>query len=257
MGTSHSLVDQRRETWVLAAHRMSRERAIIVITSPSRSPSTSLAAQGAFPGLASPTSTASEPSRRPNCGDQRDAEKGAKAKLSLFLREKEKESISPLLSLDLLLNLLVLSLSLSLSLRPTGIPKFYRWLSERYPLVNQPVLGTHVPEVDALYLDMNGIIHNCTHGNDPSSKMTETEMILRIFQYLDKLFSIVQPQKLLFMAVDGERTCFLFCFLKKEGEKEKESLEKRKKKLTPFSSTLSLSLSLSQNSTQASPRAPR
>lgn len=152
MGTSHSLVDQRRETWVLAAHRMSRERAIIVITSPSRSPSTSLAAQGAFPGLASPTSTASEPSRRPNCGDQRDAEKGAKAKLSLSLREKEKESISPLLSLDLLLNLLVLSLSLSLSLRPTGIPKFYRWLSERYPLVNQPVLGTHVPEVDNLYL---------------------------------------------------------------------------------------------------------
>ena len=113
---SHSLVDQRRETWVLAAHRMSRERAITVITSPSRSPSTSLAAQGAFPGLASPTSTASEPSRRPNCGDQRDAEKGAKAKLSLSLREKEKESISPLLSLDLLLNLLVLSLSLFLFL---------------------------------------------------------------------------------------------------------------------------------------------
>ena len=51
---------------------------------------------------------------------------------------------------------------------------------------------------------MNGIIHNCTHGNDPGSKLTEEEMVLRIFQYLDKLFSIVQPQKLLFMAVDGE-----------------------------------------------------
>ena len=60
-----------------------------------------------------------------------------------------------------------------------------------------------VPVFDALYLDMNGIIHNCTHGNDPSTKLTETEMILRIFNYLDKLVQIVKPQQLLFMAIDG------------------------------------------------------
>ena len=51
---------------------------------------------------------------------------------------------------------------------------------------------------------MNGIIHNCTHGNDPDTKLTETEMVVRIFNYLDRLFQIVKPQKLLFMAVDGE-----------------------------------------------------
>ena len=84
-----------------------------------------------------------------------------------------------------------------------GIPKFYRWLSERYPLVNQPIAETNVPEVDNLYLDMNGIIHNCTHGNDPGTKLTETEMVVKVFNYLDKLFQIVQPQKLLFMAIDG------------------------------------------------------
>ena len=50
---------------------------------------------------------------------------------------------------------------------------------------------------------MNGIIHNCTHGNDPSTRLTEAEMVLRVFQYLDKLFSIVRPRKLLFMAIDG------------------------------------------------------
>lgn len=75
--------------------------------------------------------------------------------------------------------------------RNAGIPKFYRWLSERYPLVNQPLAATEgAPELDNLYLDMNGIIHNCTHGNDPSSKLTETEMILRIFNYLDKLVQV-------------------------------------------------------------------
>ncbi|KAL4425618.1 hypothetical protein ABPG75_009634 [Micractinium tetrahymenae] len=84
-----------------------------------------------------------------------------------------------------------------------GIPKFYRWLSERYPLINQPGGATVVPIIDNLYLDMNGIIHNCTHGNNPDVKPTEDEMIVKIFTYLDKLFHIVKPQKLLFMAIDG------------------------------------------------------
>lgn len=50
---------------------------------------------------------------------------------------------------------------------------------------------------------MNGIIHNCTHGNDPNVKLTEEEMILKIFAYIEKLFQIIQPQKLLFAAIDG------------------------------------------------------
>lgn len=45
-----------------------------------------------------------------------------------------------------------------------GVPKFYRWLSERYPLINQAIDETTLlPEYDNLYLDMNGIIHNATH----------------------------------------------------------------------------------------------
>ena len=46
-----------------------------------------------------------------------------------------------------------------------GVPKFYRWLSERYPNINQAIGdSTLLPEFDNLYLDMNGIIHNATHG---------------------------------------------------------------------------------------------
>lgn len=43
-------------------------------------------------------------------------------------------------------------------------------------------------------LAQNGIIHNCTHGNNPDVKLTEDEMIVKIFTYLDKLFHIVKPQ---------------------------------------------------------------
>ncbi|GFH25089.1 single-stranded RNA 5'-_3' exonuclease, partial [Haematococcus lacustris] len=85
-----------------------------------------------------------------------------------------------------------------------GIPKFYRWLSERYPLLNQKVTATEgPPEIDNLYLDMNGIIHNCTHANQREIKLGEDDMMLRIFDYIDKLIQIIKPQKLLFMAIDG------------------------------------------------------
>jgi len=85
-----------------------------------------------------------------------------------------------------------------------GIPKFFRWLSERYPLLSQPIGINGCPTTDNLYLDMNGIIHSCTHGNDPTVKLSEEDMVLKIFNYIDRLVHLVKPQQLLFMAIDGE-----------------------------------------------------
>ena len=47
-----------------------------------------------------------------------------------------------------------------------GVPKFYRWISERYPCLSEVVKEYQIPEFDNLYLDMNGIIHTCSHPND-------------------------------------------------------------------------------------------
>ena len=84
-----------------------------------------------------------------------------------------------------------------------GIPKFYRWLSERYPLINQKIDGPICPEFDCLYLDMNGIFHNCSHGHNTPSTITEDEMFTNIFKYVAKLVQMIKPSKLLFLAVDG------------------------------------------------------
>ena len=47
-----------------------------------------------------------------------------------------------------------------------GVPNLYRWLSERYPLINRAVDETMpMPEVDNFYLDANGILHKSTHGD--------------------------------------------------------------------------------------------
>lgn len=86
-----------------------------------------------------------------------------------------------------------------------GIPKFFRWISERYPLCSQLIQESLIPEFDCLYLDMNGIIHNCTHGNsdDVHFRMTEDDQFLSVFYYIEHLFSKIRPKKVFYLAVDG------------------------------------------------------
>lgn len=103
-----------------------------------------------------------------------------------------------------------------------GVPAFFRWLSKKYPSVIVHCIeekpkhldGTTVPvdssqpnpngiEFDNLYLDMNGIIHPCTHPEDRPAPQNEDEMMEAIFDCIDRLVRIVRPRKLLYMAIDG------------------------------------------------------
>ncbi|KAM4084385.1 hypothetical protein ACB094_08G128000 [Castanea mollissima] len=101
-----------------------------------------------------------------------------------------------------------------------GVPSFFRWLINKYPNVvvkaieerqeqDSERIDTTLPnpngiEFDNLYLDMNGIIHPCFHPDDhPSPPETFEEVFHNIFEYIDHLFSIVRPRKLLYMAIDG------------------------------------------------------
>ncbi|KAI9827701.1 MAG: hypothetical protein M1819_006902 [Sarea resinae] len=86
-----------------------------------------------------------------------------------------------------------------------GVPKFFRWMSERYPAISQLIAENRIPEFDCLYLDMNGIIHNCTHkdSDSPTFRMTEDKMFIAIFNYIEHLFAKIRPKQLFFMAIDG------------------------------------------------------
>lgn len=71
-------------------------------------------------------------------------------------------------------------------------------------MISQVVEGDHISEFDNLYLDMNSILHTCTHSNDSTlTRMTEDQMFAAIFNYIDHLFDIIKPKEVFYMAIDG------------------------------------------------------
>lgn len=108
-----------------------------------------------------------------------------------------------------------------------GVPALFRWLSKKYPKIISPVIEetpeevdggdgtkTKVPidargpnpngeEQDNLYLDMNGIVHPCSHPEDRAPPSSEEEMMIAIFEYTERVVNMVRPRKLLMIAVDG------------------------------------------------------
>lgn len=120
-----------------------------------------------------------------------------------------------------------------------GIPRFYRWLSERYPQVNQKLtteltasgntarnlshwltdseVGKRIVQlqtssassfpVDCLYLDLNGILHATAYVAGAGGRMNALDNVdeiwVHIMKYIDDIVQLVKPTTLLFIAVDG------------------------------------------------------
>lgn len=99
-----------------------------------------------------------------------------------------------------------------------GVPALFRWLSRKYPKIISPVIEDELDEeyggsrytdpnpngeIDNLYLDMNGIVHPCSHPEHKPPPETEDEMFLDVFKYTDRVLMMARPRKVLVIAVDG------------------------------------------------------
>ena len=110
-----------------------------------------------------------------------------------------------------------------------GIPRFFRLILEQFPTV---VERTSFKEgfsknasspVDNLYLDANGILHNCAREiyfpaptkprlsrrvaaqptPAPTAEQLERKLFKAITDYMDQLLKFVKPKKLFYIAIDG------------------------------------------------------
>ncbi|CAH8447409.1 unnamed protein product [Schistosoma turkestanicum] len=84
-----------------------------------------------------------------------------------------------------------------------GVPKFFRWISARYPCINQVLRSGEVPVIDHFYLDMNGILHTCSHPEGSKIIFSEEIIFRNICLYIQFLFNLIKPRKTFFLAVDG------------------------------------------------------
>jgi len=133
-----------------------------------------------------------------------------------------------------------------------GIPRFYRLITEQFPTVSQHVSfknGFNCENlIDNLYLDANGILHDCSRtiyfppekvGVKKPAKMTPKKQEQLVFEtickYMHQLLEFVNPQKLFYIAIDGVAP--LAKQTQQRQRRYKSSLEKSDKEIAIFDST--------------------
>jgi 5'-3' exoribonuclease 1 len=107
-----------------------------------------------------------------------------------------------------------------------GIPRFFKWISESYPeTVMKTSFGNEsndktIQSPDCLYLDANGIIHNAVRdvffpapvkrfapkrvkSVELTREQKEKLVFKNICNYMGKLYTLIKPGKLFYIAIDG------------------------------------------------------
>jgi len=102
-----------------------------------------------------------------------------------------------------------------------GIPKYHKWLTERYP--NAFAEGHH-ETADHVYIDINANLHDCMRW-----AANEDAFFTHLFTKLDGLFRVVVPTKSVYLAVDGPASCAK-CLTQRQRRREHLSKDSKSSK---------------------------
>lgn len=82
-----------------------------------------------------------------------------------------------------------------------GVPRFFRWITERWPCVYTTVTTDTAPPTDNLFMNLNSVLHDvAVHSGGHG----DTDVILKhIEDTIEKLVKAIKPKTLLFFAIDG------------------------------------------------------
>ncbi|XP_066586582.1 5'-3' exoribonuclease 1-like isoform X1 [Prorops nasuta] len=80
-----------------------------------------------------------------------------------------------------------------------GVHGLFAFICQRYPCVCETVSECQIPKFDALYLDINELLYKCVE----EFTVKDEDVFKNLFNSIELIFQLIQPQKLLFLAVDG------------------------------------------------------
>jgi 5'-3' exonuclease len=92
-----------------------------------------------------------------------------------------------------------------------GVPGLLHWL-QKYTNTQTSLIKSYNskhdnsnnnPRFDNVFIDLNCILHPCTHPEGQLPIENEEKMIERVLRYLDLMFCQLNPRKLMYIAVDG------------------------------------------------------
>ncbi|OAF71578.1 hypothetical protein A3Q56_00681 [Intoshia linei] len=84
-----------------------------------------------------------------------------------------------------------------------GVAGFFRFISERYPLCMELISKDDNIHLDNLYIDFNGIIHNCTHKNTHTEIKNNDIYFKAISDYILLIIETCLPKNIVYIAIDG------------------------------------------------------
>lgn len=85
-----------------------------------------------------------------------------------------------------------------------GVPGLFQFIRKHYPVCVERVDDRNLlPVYDSLFIDANAIIHDISHADGPTSNVSYEVLAARLFSELDHLISFINPQKFIFIAIDG------------------------------------------------------